>query len=158
MTATVTAATTFSADVLVLLVGFLVVTIAGYTMYRLNKFYEKNMNSEPKRIRIFISSPYNHPNKDVIADRVKKTAEYCGMLFKEGKTALSPIMMGTKLLEYVELPTDAATWEKFSLDTLEGCSEMHVLMLDKDWTFSTGIKYEIAYAQKYNIPIKYIEF
>lgn len=139
-----------------LLVGSIGIISGIYFILILRKENKKiSENVEDDRKLIFISTPYNHHDKKVIEYRVKTTAIYSANLLKSDITSVSPILMGVKMLEYIELPTDAAFWEKYCLDVLSKCDEIHVLMLP-EWELSSGIKYEVDYAKSNGIAIKYI--
>jgi hypothetical protein len=64
--------------------------------------------------------------------------------------------MGLSFAKHGDLPTDTATWTTFSETMLKGCDELHVLMLD-GWDKSSGVKIEIAEAERMGIPVIYVK-
>lgn len=104
---------------------------------------------------IFIASPYGHDDRDVIRKRIAINAKYCGYLLKKGSIPVSPVMFGSKVLEFVNLPSEFTFWDKLSFAYLKTCNELHVLHLD-GWLQSRGVKEEIVFAKENNIPIKHI--
>ncbi len=106
---------------------------------------------------IFVSSPYTHKDKEVVNKRYEDVSKYAGKLVSEGKTTFSPITYGHVLCGFQEMPTDFEFWKNFCFDFLNKCDEFHVLMLD-GWEESVGVKAEIEYAERLEIPIVYVEY
>lgn len=104
---------------------------------------------------IFISSPYSHKDKKVEHQRYVDTCKYAAYLIAQKKTAVSPVIVGHNLLGYEKLPSDFTFWKEYSYEMLANCKELHVLELE-GWHESIGIQHEILYADKLEIPVKYI--
>ncbi len=104
---------------------------------------------------IFVASPYNHEDRDVMKKRIAINAKYCGYLLRLELVPVSPIMFGTKVLEFVNLPHDFGFWDKLSYAYLQQCNEMHVLHLD-GWLESRGVKEEIQFAKEKKMLIRHI--
>jgi hypothetical protein len=104
---------------------------------------------------IFISAPYSHPDKKVVEHRVKIVCEYSARLLQQRFSCVSPILVGTGILQYASLPTDYAFWKDLSLDLLSLCSHVRVLMLD-GWESSIGVTDEIRYAELNEKHIMYV--
>ena len=105
---------------------------------------------------IFISAPYTHHVDQVVEMRIKKVAQYCAMLLKDGKSCLTPLTAGSCILRYEKLPSDFQFWKKMSYDMLEVCDVVHVLMLD-GWKESVGVTSEIDFAIANDVPIFYVD-
>lgn len=105
---------------------------------------------------IFISAPYSHVDKAVTEARLKQVANYCANLIRSGKTAVSPLLYGHTILQYVNIGSDYVSWRKFCVEVLSNCIEMHVLKIE-GWQESTGVADEIATANSTYIPVVYIE-
>ena len=108
-------------------------------------------------MKIFVSGPFNTSDEELKLKRVKTISKYCSDLFRLGITPVSALLTGLKIAEYNNLPTDTNTWVKYSEDMVEGCNELHVLMID-GYLESSGIKAEINKAIELNILVKYIPF
>lgn len=104
---------------------------------------------------IFVSAPYSSKEKEVVESRIKAVSIYSGNLLKEGRSNISPLTLGTTILQHCDLPSDFEFWNKLSYDLLELCEEIHVLKLD-GWRESIGVMGEIDFATKKNKKIKYI--
>jgi len=107
-------------------------------------------------IKIFVAGPYNHPDPGVMSARLHAITGWCASLFIEGKSPISPLLVGLNLAKHANLPTDTDTWRVFSETLLKGCDELHVLMVD-GWQESKGVGYEIAAAERMGIRIEYVE-
>ena len=106
------------------------------------------------RKKIFIAVPYSGTEEEKQI-RMSKLLNYAIDIFNSGNAYISPLILGLALAEHGKLKTDTETWKTFSEVLLKGCDEMHVLMLD-GYEKSTGIKYELAEADKFGIKIVYI--
>jgi len=105
---------------------------------------------------IYIAAPYSHPEKSVVAYRVKIVCEYSAYLLRQRISCVSPITTGTGILTNATLPTDFEFWQYLSYDLLSICSKIHVLKLD-GWNESIGVTGEINFAIQQLIDIEYIE-
>ena len=96
---------------------------------------------------VFIASPY----KGNVDKNVRMAKKYCQFAVRQGVIPLAPHLHFPQFLD------DNSEQERqlglsFSLALLDRCDEL--------WIFSTkdgvskGMETEIAYAEKYNIPIK----
>jgi hypothetical protein len=105
---------------------------------------------------IFVAQPYFSPDEEIIANRVKIGAAYCGALLKQGFKCMSPVMFGSTILLHSELPIDFSFWDKLSFSYLAKCDVLHVLTIN-GWDKSRGVKAEMEYAKKNDMPIIYID-
>jgi len=108
-------------------------------------------------MKIFVAGPFSTKDKDLELKRVRTISKYCADLFSQGITPVSALLTGLKIAEYNNLPTDTKTWTKFSEDMVEGCDELHVLMID-GYDVSSGVLIEIEKAKLLNIPVIYIPY
>lgn len=108
---------------------------------------------------VFISAPYSHPDPKVVKARVEEVHRECAMLVGLGRVAVSPIVIGTALLPYMEssTPTDYDYWKSFSRGLLVRSDECRVLMLP-GWKDSTGVQDEIKFAKECDISITYVTY
>lgn len=106
---------------------------------------------------IFVTSPYSHVNKAIIHGRVAIVSEYMAKLLNQGISCISPIPLGTTILQFAKLPADFAFWKKLSFELIDISGELHVLMLD-GWDTSEGVIAEIAYATEKKLKIIYLTY
>lgn len=108
--------------------------------------------------KIFVAGPFNHPDKKVKDYRTRTIAQYCVKIFNEGNFPVSALLSGLAIVNYscLPVPTDTETWRNFSIKYVEGCDELHILKLE-GWEESSGLKTEIATAERLGILIKYFD-
>lgn len=80
--------------------------------------------------------------------------EHCAALTRRDLFAFSPIVHWHVPALYYDLPKDFGYWEAYNLHMLSFCNRLDVLQL-VGWKESIGVKAEIAFAQKHDIPIVY---
>lgn len=106
--------------------------------------------------RIYLASPYSHPNKDVRDARFREVTKLAANLFnKHDYVFLLPITQGHLLAEIGNIASDFERWETQSLGMLAVCDELWVVKMD-GWKESKGVRAEIEFARHHLIPIKYI--
>jgi len=103
---------------------------------------------------IYISSPYNHPENEVVEQNFKDVSEFAAIMCSHGHVAFSPITYGHTLLQFVEMSSDWEFWKNFCLSFLQHCDELVVYKMP-GWLESGGVKDEIEYAKEHNIKITY---
>ena len=104
---------------------------------------------------IYLASPYTSQDNSVVEERHSWAEHVTAKLMIKGFVVFSPIVHNHKLSQNYKLPKDYEFWEKYCLEMLSLASELYVLMLD-GWEESKGVKAEIAFAKKQNIPITYM--
>lgn len=105
---------------------------------------------------IFVSSPYGHPNPDVVEENYLKVTKFVSQLCSNGQVAISPITYGHTLLKYKKMPSDWEFWKNFCVTLLTKCDEMIVYKMD-GWDKSNGVAEEIRVATNLGIKIKYVD-
>lgn len=104
-------------------------------------------------ITTFVSSPYSHPDPDVVARRVVEAEHFCQWLLQERKIApFSPIVHWHMPAYVYDMPTNAMWWIDYNQSWLLKADTVHVLQLD-GWRDSLGVAYEIQYARDAGKPI-----
>jgi hypothetical protein len=104
---------------------------------------------------IYLASPYSHPRPDIRAMRYEAAAALVAKHF--GKlTIFSPIVYTHHMAKTHTLPLDAESWKHFNEEMMMLCDAIWVLMLP-GWRESIGVTAEIAFAERLNQPIQYIE-
>ena len=110
------------------------------------------------RKKVYLASPYSHSNPAIREDRYQRVSKVAGELieFYSGKKAIfCPIAHTVSIAAYSDL--DDLDWEEFmdqDLVWLSTCDELYVLQL-KGWEKSKGVRAEIKFAERLNIPITY---
>jgi hypothetical protein len=105
---------------------------------------------------IYVACPYSDSDKKVEEERTLISEAYTAYLIKNyGLIVVNPISNHWLAVRHDVIGTADYWWEtnKFYLDVVD---EMHVLMVD-GFDSSIGIKLEIEYCTKKDIPFKYIE-
>jgi hypothetical protein len=106
---------------------------------------------------IFISSPYSHEDEKVVEENYLKVVKLASLICSKSEVAISPIVYGHTLLNYVSMPNDWEFWKNFCLTLLEKCDEMIVYKMD-GWDKSRGVKEEIEFATSRGIKITYRDY
>jgi len=106
---------------------------------------------------VFISSPYSHPDDEIRESNFKIVSKLAADLNSQGTVAVSPITYGHTLLQFKEMPSNWEFWKEFCLTFLEKSHELIVYKMP-GWENSRGMKEEIEFAKKLNIPITYMEY
>ena len=105
---------------------------------------------------IYIASPYNHPDKDIVQSNYVAAISYAAKLTSEGQVPISPIAYGHNLLDYADMPSDWEFWKHFCHTFLDKCTELHVLTIE-GWDKSSGVAGEIERATELGIKIIYVQ-
>lgn len=101
---------------------------------------------------IYLASPYTGNEEENFKAVAKKAAE----LTNEGHIIFCPIAMCHPMAVYGKIPGNWEFWEKFDTTYLSVCHRMMVYRLP-GWEKSKGVTAEIKIAEKFNIPIEYID-
>lgn len=106
---------------------------------------------------IFISSPYSHPDSEIMEENFKIVSKFAAKLISEGFHVITPITYGHTLLQFHEMPSDWKFWKDFCLTFLQFCEEIWVYQMP-GWEKSNGVREEIEFAKLNGIKIKYIKY
>lgn len=105
---------------------------------------------------IYLASPYSDPDPAVVLFRYLETRRYTAKRIVEGVPLFSPIVHCHELAVNHDLPKDFAFWQTYNEAILRRALALAVLQLD-GWENSKGVRGEIEFAQKYNIPVSYVD-
>lgn len=108
---------------------------------------------------LFLSTPYNHPDKEVRTKRVRQTATFAMRRLQMGQVFINPTLYGLTLIDNTTEDfndTGWQTWKNLCLAILDRCDALYVLMME-DWDKSIGVSEEIEHAKARGIPIYYLE-
>lgn len=104
---------------------------------------------------IYLASPYSDPDPAVEEMRFKEVCKYAVALMNEGGVNIfCPIAHSHPLVEF-GAPTHWEYWAPFDYKLLESSDELWVLQLP-GWDSSVGVAAEIKFAEKNNIPVRYV--
>jgi hypothetical protein len=104
---------------------------------------------------IYVAAPYNHPDGEVIHERMEAVYDLIADLMNEGQHATTPLFMHEVCVRKY-LPQSFSFWQSYCFDILKRCDTMVVLKL-KDWDLSVGVQAEIIFCEENNIQILYRE-
>lgn len=107
---------------------------------------------------VYLSSPYSHPDADVRQQRAAMACRAAAHMMAEERVAVfSPVAHGHAVADLGQLDAmNHAFWMSQCLPFVGMVDELVVLKLD-GWGASQGIKSEIAQAELYGIPVRYME-
>ena len=109
--------------------------------------------------RIYVASPYSHPDSVVREARYREAVEAAGRLMKErpGCAVFSPIAHSHMIAEQTSLPGDFDFWQAQDVGFIDHwATRLAVLTLD-GWQESRGVQAEIARAEARGLPVEYLE-
>lgn len=105
---------------------------------------------------IYLASPYSSPLSEVREQRFNAAVKMVADLMNEGQIVFSPVVHNHPVAEQHDLPGTWEYWEKYCTVFLLYAERIVVLKLD-GWETSIGVQAEIKIAEKYGIPITYLE-
>jgi hypothetical protein len=104
---------------------------------------------------IYLACPYSNKNKSIELQRFNIVNEVAAKLNDRGLYIFSPISHSHPIGLIEKVSNTYEHWLNIDTSILSQCKKLIVLKL-KGWQKSHGVKYEIEYAKKHNIPIEYI--
>jgi hypothetical protein len=107
---------------------------------------------------VYLASPYSHRYAYMRERRYEQVCKQAARLMEDGYLVFCPIAHSHPI-EILGLPKRMSGdwWLKQDFAILQHCNEMHVYKIP-GWDKSYGVKEEIKFAKKNNIPVKYIEY
>lgn len=106
--------------------------------------------------RIYLASPYSHPDADVREERFQAVCVAAAGLMSKGHMVFSPIAHSHCIAKAGKLPTDWTYWKRIDEVEIAASAEVWVLMLP-GWHVSTGVREELAVAAKLGKPVRYVD-
>ena len=104
---------------------------------------------------IYLASPYTHDDRAVEQQRYEAARAATAHLLNQGRLVISPIVHSHPVAEAHNLPDDFRFWRRQSIDLLERCDELWVLMLG-GWRESEGVRAEIEHACNLDMPVHHM--
>ena len=105
---------------------------------------------------IYLASPYTHPDKDVVLQRVEDTKQYFAYAVgKLEQVVFSPILQCHETAIAWGLPTDMMFWQRYNCHFMQACDAIHVLTLP-GWEESKGVKFELDWAAWHSKPVSFV--
>lgn len=105
---------------------------------------------------IYIAAPYYDPNSSVTLKRMERIYGMMHHYIVNDKHPITPLSMHEIVARY-DLNGTYEFWDRYCLNILKRCDEMHVLCLE-GWDKSRGVAAEIQFCKDNNIPIRYISY
>ncbi len=112
-----------------------------------------NMN---KGELIYLACPYSHKDPLVREKRFNDVNKIASMLMSEGFFIFSPISHTHPISLDGKLPGNWEYWEGYDTEILQHCKCLLVYKMD-GWKESAGVQSEIKIAEKFGIPVEYLE-
>lgn len=115
------------------------------------------MSKEP--LLWYVASPYSHPRKRVMQHRAAMVDYIMAKLYEKYKVALIPPILISRVIKEClgdSIGTDFKEWKKVDLKYISRCDAVIVVMLP-GWKESIGVKAEILFALRNQIPVKYFD-
>lgn len=105
--------------------------------------------------RVYLATPYSHPDPEVRTLRFYRVSEYANRLLQKGVVVYSPITHGHTLGSIGSLPGDFEFWREHCLSFLRHWADRVIVLKQPGWTESKGVKAEIAEAVALGLPITF---
>ena len=103
----------------------------------------------------YLAAPYTHKLAAVVEQRMMDLCKADAALMKRGVFTASPLLKHY-IVTHETLPTDFEYWQEYSVELMQRCDFLLVLMLD-GWDQSRGVLAEIRDAERLGMPVYYIE-
>ena len=107
----------------------------------------------------YLAAPYSLGGSDTEYYRMQRygmVTRAAWELFKNGINVYSPITHHHTIQKYGRIEMSTSEWMKYDLPYLSVANKLYVLMID-GWDISDGVKQEIDYAKKHDIPMVLLE-
>jgi len=104
----------------------------------------------------YLAIPYSDGTEELMDFRADVCDLICSDLMKQGRLIYAPISACHHIAKKYGLPREWEFWEFMDKEFVRICKKLIVIKLD-GWETSTGVKAEMALADKYGIPIEYID-
>lgn len=111
-----------------------------------------NVLAQLKGGLVYLAGPYSHPDLSVRCDRFKRLNRIAGRLIKEGLLIYSPISHSHPIGIECGMPFYYEHWRAVDEMMIEKCEHFIVAQIG-GWRESIGVRAEVLYAQKCNIPL-----
>lgn len=112
----------------------------------------------PKDIRrIYLASPYSHPDEAIMEHRFREVALATAYLMEEeGAVVYSPIVHSHIVAQHLDNHKDHVFWLTQDRSHIATCDELVVCKID-GWNKSFGVSWEIGLCNGLGIPVSYLE-
>lgn len=110
-------------------------------------------------IRVYLASPFSHPEERVQERREQKINAICAHLYLKHKVAIIPPIMISAIIKRElqnQIGTTFKEWEAVDLAYISGCKEVWVACMD-GWDRSIGVQAEIKFARSKNLVVRFID-
>lgn len=107
-------------------------------------------------MKIYLASPYSHPEYEVQIRRFIEAQEKTAELMHQGHVVFSPIAYSHQFHHDHGMPGDWEFWQRYDRAFIEWCDEVWIYMLD-GWQESRGIQAEISIAGEMGKTVRYVE-
>jgi hypothetical protein len=107
--------------------------------------------------RIYLASPYSHPDPDIMESRFEAVAIATAYLMDiEGSVVYSPIVHSHIVAKYLDNFLDHEFWLTQDRSHISTCDKLIVYKLE-GWDKSFGVSWEIGLCNGLGIIVEYLE-
>ena len=103
----------------------------------------------------YLAIPYTHDQQSIMDFRANISDKVAAKLANEGRIIFAPISSWHSISKKYKLPTNFEYWKGLDEEFLKNCKKLLIICL-AGWKESVGVTAEIEIANKYNIPIDYL--
>lgn len=109
--------------------------------------------------RIYLASPYSHPDSVVRESRYLEAVEAAGKLMQErpGCAVFSPIAHSHMIAVQTKLPGGFDFWQAQDVGFIDHWATRVAVLKLEGWQESRGVQAEIARAEARGLPVEYLE-
>ena len=103
--------------------------------------------------KIYLASPYSHPDKSVRENRFRAACKAASLLMVQGYLVFSPIAHSHTIAQYLDNHLDLDFWLEIDLSFLDSWADEMWILCIPGWWESKGIRREIEHAKKHGIHV-----
>jgi len=104
----------------------------------------------------YLGLPYTHENKFMLHFRTEVSNLIAVELTKQGRIIFAPISAWHHIAMKYDLPINFEYWAKLDEEFIKISKKLLIIKLP-GWEISSGVTLEISLADKYGVPIEYID-
>ena len=102
--------------------------------------------------KIYLATPYSHPDKNIELKRFEAVNKKAAELMQRGYIVFSPVSHSHPINKFTSIKTDWEFWKRQDFQFIEWADELWVLEVD-GWDNSVGVLAEIERAKKLGMPV-----
>ena len=107
--------------------------------------------------RIYLATPYTHPDESIREHRFMRVCKVAGYLMQQGHMVYSPISHSHPIAVVSDLPLDWEYWEEYDRTFMKKWATHLYVYMANEWEISNGVMAEIEMAEEYGLPVVYLD-